>query len=202
MYSWRYYSVLGIYTRRNNVTTLLVFPIKWHRFLWLLRDLPKNKVDKLSDYSNFSEVLPSGFLDRITAYGLVCEWVSHMTMLKPPGGWRVHLSLQLELDPSRAYGIGSDHHVADLCWPADECIRDGGGAQVGRQNEVGLLRGERLDVGQGGGEKRSGLWWTAIARVEEKGQVDQRDEPYGCGGGRIILWIVRPLIEQVKIESK
>lgn len=53
-------------------------------FLWSLREPPKNKMGLPTDYSSFIEVLPEGFLERTAEVGLVCGWVSQVTVLGHP----------------------------------------------------------------------------------------------------------------------
>ncbi|KAI5677943.1 hypothetical protein M9H77_08893 [Catharanthus roseus] len=53
-----------------------------HRFLWSLRKLSrKDKPSVSSDYENFEDVLPKGFLERISARGKVIGWSPQMEVL-------------------------------------------------------------------------------------------------------------------------
>ncbi|KAL9373405.1 hypothetical protein Peur_033025 [Populus x canadensis] len=53
-----------------------------HRFLWSIRKPPPEGHFALpSDYSNFEEVLPDGFLERTKNIGMVCGWAPQMQVL-------------------------------------------------------------------------------------------------------------------------
>jgi hypothetical protein len=53
-----------------------------HRFLWSVRKPPPEGHFALpSDYSNFEEVLPDGFLERTKNIGMVCGWAPQMQVL-------------------------------------------------------------------------------------------------------------------------
>ncbi|KAJ6426163.1 hypothetical protein OIU84_026696 [Salix udensis] len=53
-----------------------------HRFLWSIRKPPLEGHSALpSDYNNFEEVLPDGFLERTKNIGMVCGWAPQMQVL-------------------------------------------------------------------------------------------------------------------------
>uniref|UniRef100_A0A6N2K0Z0 anthocyanidin 3-O-glucosyltransferase n=1 Tax=Salix viminalis TaxID=40686 RepID=A0A6N2K0Z0_SALVM len=53
-----------------------------HRFLWSIRKPPLEGHFALpSDYNNFEEVLPDGFLERTKNIGMVCGWAPQMQVL-------------------------------------------------------------------------------------------------------------------------
>ena len=62
------------------------------RFLWSLREPPKVLLDQPDEYTNIKEVLPNGFLDRTSEIGLVCGWISQVSILahKAIGGFVSH----------------------------------------------------------------------------------------------------------------
>ncbi|CAL0304869.1 unnamed protein product [Lupinus luteus] len=51
------------------------------KFLWALREPPKAQLEDPKDYTNYSDVLPDGFLDRTAEIGLVCGWVPQARVL-------------------------------------------------------------------------------------------------------------------------
>ncbi|KAJ0789070.1 putative UDP-glucuronosyl/UDP-glucosyltransferase, UDP-glycosyltransferase family [Helianthus annuus] len=53
-----------------------------YRFLWSLREPAKTKLELPNDYEKLEEGLfPDGFIDRTTQIGLVCGWVSQVSVL-------------------------------------------------------------------------------------------------------------------------
>ncbi|KAM3742008.1 hypothetical protein ACB098_07G039900 [Castanea mollissima] len=62
------------------------------RFLWSLREKPKALLNLPNDYTSLEEVLPNGFLERTVGVGLVCGWVSQVSILahKAIGGFVSH----------------------------------------------------------------------------------------------------------------
>uniref|UniRef100_A0A2N9GTE7 Glycosyltransferase n=1 Tax=Fagus sylvatica TaxID=28930 RepID=A0A2N9GTE7_FAGSY len=62
------------------------------RFVWALREPPKADLGLPDDYTNLEEVLPNGFLERTAEIGLVCGWVSQVSILahKAIGGFISH----------------------------------------------------------------------------------------------------------------
>lgn len=64
-----------------------------HRFLWSLRKSPPNdKVVFPSEYENFNEVLPEGFMDRTKDIGKIIGWAPQIAVLSHPsvGGFVSH----------------------------------------------------------------------------------------------------------------
>uniref|UniRef100_A0A2P2MJL1 anthocyanidin 3-O-glucosyltransferase n=1 Tax=Rhizophora mucronata TaxID=61149 RepID=A0A2P2MJL1_RHIMU len=64
-----------------------------HRFLWSLRKSPtKGKIEPPSEYSNFQDALPEGFLDRTAETGKVIGWAPQVAILAHPaiGGFVSH----------------------------------------------------------------------------------------------------------------
>lgn len=65
-----------------------------HRFLWCLRrPPPKNTiVDFPSEYENYEDVLPEGFLDRTAKVGKIVDWVPQLAVLSHAavGGFVTH----------------------------------------------------------------------------------------------------------------
>ncbi|XP_009613935.1 anthocyanidin 3-O-glucosyltransferase 2-like [Nicotiana tomentosiformis] len=63
------------------------------RFLWSLRrSPPKGKIDIPSNYNNFEEILPKGFLERTKGIGKVIGWAPQVAILshKSVGGFVSH----------------------------------------------------------------------------------------------------------------
>ena len=62
------------------------------RFLWALREPPKNPLALPDNFTNLEEVLPNGFLERTIEIGLVCGFVSQVSILshKAIGGFISH----------------------------------------------------------------------------------------------------------------
>ncbi|KAK9989483.1 hypothetical protein SO802_029722 [Lithocarpus litseifolius] len=62
------------------------------RFVWALREPSKAKFALPDDYTSLEKVLPNGFLERTTGIGLVCGWVSQVSILahKAIGGFVSH----------------------------------------------------------------------------------------------------------------
>ncbi|KAG5242340.1 anthocyanidin O-glucosyltransferase [Salix suchowensis] len=64
-----------------------------HRFLWSLRKpSPSGELKSPSDYENFQEVLPEGFLDRTAKIGKVIGWAPQVDILahQAVGGFASH----------------------------------------------------------------------------------------------------------------
>ena len=62
------------------------------RFLWALREPPKAQLEDPTDYGDYKNVLPNGFLERTVGIGLVSGWVPQARVLahKAIGGFVSH----------------------------------------------------------------------------------------------------------------
>lgn len=57
-----------------------------YRFIWALRRPPskENDIEFPGEFTNFSEILPEGFLDRTAAIGKVVGWAPQFAVLSHP----------------------------------------------------------------------------------------------------------------------
>ncbi|XP_034679806.1 anthocyanidin 3-O-glucosyltransferase 2-like [Vitis riparia] len=78
-----------------------------HRFLWTLRrPPPKGKIARPTEYVNFEEVLPEGFLDRTSKIGKIIGWAPQTAILAHSaiGGFISHCGWNSTLE-SIWYGV-------------------------------------------------------------------------------------------------
>ncbi|XP_042479387.1 anthocyanidin 3-O-glucosyltransferase 2-like [Macadamia integrifolia] len=103
------------------------------RFLWSLRQPPQFGQVSRTEYTNFEEVLPEGFLDRTAKRGIVCGWVPQVDVLghRAIGGFVSHCGWNSILEslwfgvPIAAWPLYGEQHIN-----AFEMVRELGGLVV------------------------------------------------------------------------
>lgn len=94
-----------------------------HRFLWCLRERPcRGKIESPSDYVNFQDILPEGFLDRSVKIGKVIKWAPQVEILghKAIGAqsyWRICITLWMEFYLRKYFVWCTNCHMA-IVWRA------------------------------------------------------------------------------------
>ncbi|XP_071909632.1 UDP-glycosyltransferase 71K1-like [Coffea arabica] len=70
-----------------------------YRFLWSVRSpIPKGFTYGTAECSNFSEILPEGFLESVENRGLVCAWAPQIEVLAHEAVGELEPAMELKLD--------------------------------------------------------------------------------------------------------
>ncbi|PWA56053.1 UDP-glucuronosyl/UDP-glucosyltransferase [Artemisia annua] len=113
-----------------------------YRFLWAIREPPKRKLELPNDYENLDDKLfPDGFLNRTAGRGLVCGWVSQVSVLahKAIGGFVSHCGWNSILEsiwygvPIAAWPLYGEQHLN-----AFEMVKE-----LGLSSEIRLRSGDK-----------------------------------------------------------
>ncbi|EXB75129.1 Putative UDP-glucose flavonoid 3-O-glucosyltransferase 3 [Morus notabilis] len=136
------------------------------RFIWSCREPPKTKLGLPTEYPNFDEALPNGFLERTATIGLMCRWVPQVTILahRAVGGFVSHCGWNSTLESMW-------HGIPIATWPiyAEQNMN-----AFEMVKELGLAVEISLDYRQGGSEVISAEEIEKRIRILMEGDVEVR----------------------------